>query len=161
MGSVIALDVLERFESHLGDLYALFADQFASDRQVSSLFAHMAAEERSHADIVAYQRRLLQQNPDLLAGFTIDVDELYQATGRVRRVREVASKLVAAEAAARALEFETMAAEYHARMALRQVSSELAAFLDQLGRCDEEHRDRLRDLLAATAPAAPSSSPPG
>ena len=156
MSKVIDLDVLQRFETHLGDLYGLFAEVLRDDREVSALFAKMALEEYGHAELVAYQRRILEQNPELFSDLDLDLDEVFQATARVRHVRERAPSLSATEAATRALEFESSAAEYHSRMAMLQANSGFAAFLNRLGHADHEHQERLETLIRSASSAAPS-----
>ncbi len=147
MGKVVDLDVLERFERHLGDLYSLFAEVLQGHREAAGLFATMAMEEYGHSQLVAYQRRVLDENPELFGDLDLDVAEVFRATARVQQVRERAGQLSVAEAAAVASDFEASAAEYHTRMAMLQANAAFAAFLNQLGQADHEHRERLEALV--------------
>ena len=147
MGKVVDLDVLERFERHLGDLYSLFAEVLHGDHEASTLFATMAMEEYGHSRLVAYQRRVLDENPELFGDLALDVAEVFRATAQVQRVRQRAARLSVAEAVAIASGFEASAAEYHTRMAMLQANSAFAAFLNQVGQADHEHQERLEALV--------------
>ncbi len=147
MSKLTALDVLGRFEAHLGDLYDLFAEVLHDDPDVATVFAQLALDEYSHARQVAYQRRLLDEDPKLFGEIDVDEAELYRETAHVKTVRDHARSLSAAEATAQAIEFETSASDYHSRMALRQANQEFAGFLAYLGRADDDHRARLEDLI--------------
>ena len=67
MSKTAALDVLQKFETHLGDLYQLFAEVLRDDPAAEALFAQMAVDEYGHAQIVGYQRRVVEENFTLFA----------------------------------------------------------------------------------------------
>ncbi|MBZ5588335.1 MAG: hypothetical protein LAO05_07210 [Acidobacteriia bacterium] len=155
MNKLYALDVLQRFETHLGDLYQLFAERLQNDPEVAALFGRMALDEYGHAELVGYQRRMVEQEPKLLESLDLDEREIYLATAQVKEARNAAPTLKAEDAVGRALSFETAAADYHFRMAKRQIQADLGEFLVHLGRADEEHQARLERLICAVGLQVP------
>jgi rubrerythrin len=143
MNTSLAFDLLNHFEAHLADLYDLYAERLRFEPEVSLMFARLAMEERSHATQVAYEGRIVEADPNEFAGLRIDTDELYQATARIKRLRETVSSLTVPEALRIALEFESAAADYHGRMAVLQGNPAFASFLSHLGGEDTEHFNRL------------------
>ena len=56
---------LSDLEKSLADLYSQWAAVFDSDREAAFLFVKMANEEKGHASLVDYQRRVIQKSPKL------------------------------------------------------------------------------------------------
>lgn len=143
MGVSYSCNLLRRFESHLADLYELYSSELAEDPEVSSLFARLALEERSHALEAGFQAHILEAEPRAFEGVNLDADELLVATAMVRSACSAAHGVHRDEALRRAVELESSAADYHRRMAVRQANRGFGEFLAHLGRDDADHRSRL------------------
>ena len=76
MNILNALDEIEKLEQKLAELYAYFHELFIANKIVSAVFFKMVLEEKGHADLVQYQRRIVRKNPKLFNEVTIDIEEI-------------------------------------------------------------------------------------
>ena len=140
---------LSDLEKSLADLYAQWAAVFDSDREAAFLFVKMANEEKGHASLVDYQRRVIQKSPKLSGEVDADLRLIESALQEVRALRESPTPPTLTEAVALALHLETSAAESHYRNALRSANPELERLLNCLGGEDRTHLDRLKAFAKA------------
>ncbi len=134
---------LSDLERSMADLYAQWGGLFDEDREAAFLFVKMANEERGHAALVDYQRRVIQKNPQLSGEVEIDMGSIQGALAEVIELRESPSKPSLEEAIRLAYRLETSAAESHYRNALGEMNPELLRLLSCLGGEDRAHLDRL------------------
>ena len=151
---------LSDLEKAIGDLYAQWAAVFEEDREAAFLFVKMANEEKGHASLVDYQRRVIQKNPKLSGDVDVDLGVVEAALTEIRHLRESPTPPTLAEAVAIALRLETSAAESHYRNSLRNVNVELERLLSCLGAEDRGHLDRLISFAVTRGfmPREPASS---
>ena len=139
---------LAEMERALSDLYNTLSETFASDPELAFVFFKMSAEEKGHASLVDYQRRMVQKNQGLSAEVECDLTVIQETLERAKALSDSAAAL-SPEAAIRAtLELETSAAECHYRNALKQSNPEIARLLGSLGSEDRLHISRMRDVAA-------------
>lgn len=142
---------LAEFEGALADLYSTWAEvmEQRSDHDAAFVFYKMSTEERGHASLVEYQRRLMKDSPACSRDIDVDVDlaALQTALDQVK-ILQGRRSLSSAEAISIALELERSAAETHFRSALRHADPELKRLLDCLGTEDRMHFQRLSELAA-------------
>ena len=74
-------------ERSLADLYSWYAEVLEDDAEIASTFFRMAAEEKRHANLVDYQKRMLQQDATLSVDVPADLAEIEAALDRVRALR--------------------------------------------------------------------------
>ena len=134
---------LSDLEKSIGDLYAQWASVFDDDREAAFLFVKMANEEKGHASLVDYQRRVIQRNPALSGDVDVDLSVIEAAIRETRTLRESPVPPTLAEAVRTALWLETSAAESHYRNSLRNANPELERLLSCLGSEDRGHLGRL------------------
>ena len=79
---------LSDLEKSLGDLYAQWAAAFDDDREAAFLFVKMANEEKMHASLVDYQRRVIQKNPRMSGEVDADLGVIEAALSEIRALRE-------------------------------------------------------------------------
>lgn len=140
---------LSDLEKSMADLYSQWASVFDDDREAAFLWVKMANEERGHAALVDYQRRVVQKNPLLSIDVDLDMSIVDAALAELTSLREATQPPTLAEAVATALRLETSAAESHFRNAVREVNPELNRLLSCLGSEDRGHLDRLRKFAAS------------
>ncbi len=146
MNILNALDAIEKLEQKLAELYAYFNKLFIADKIVSSVFFKMALEEKGHADLVQYQRRIARKNPKLFNEVTIDVEEINRIISDADAIIKAVPAPSTDNALQAALQFEQNAIEYHYKTAMEQANPELAALLKNLAGVDSDHLDSLKNL---------------
>lgn len=149
---------LAELERAMADLYAHFSEVFASDRELSFAFFKLAAEERGHASLVDYQKRMVQQNQALAVDVDVDLSAVEQALALIAALRRSPAPPSVGEAIRAALALESGAAETHYKNALKAARPEIARLLDALGGDDTVHAARLRALATARAVELPDAS---
>ncbi len=138
------LKPLEELEESLGDLYEWFSRLFEEDEEAASLFYRMAREERSHATLIRYERRLLRQSK-LEVPTPMEQSHIREALDRIRALsQEVPPTLE--EAIRFALEIENHDAENHYRFTHGTLPASLTRLLGRLGREDLRHYRSLLDF---------------
>ena len=131
------LKPLEELEESLGGLYEWFGRLFAEDEEAASLFRRMARDERSHATLIRYERRLLRQNK-IEVPTPLERSQIGEALERIRAFsQEVPPTLD--QAIRFALEIENHDAENHYRFTKGLLPPSLTQLLGRLGREDERH----------------------
>jgi rubrerythrin len=150
MDILIALTDIEKLETKLSELYEYFSRLLSDNPALASLFKTLSEEEKSHYDLIQYQKRLIRKNKELFKGITIDVAEIRQILIKADSLLNAALPLSAEEAIQAAIEFEKSAAEYHYRTAMQQANPEVAAFLNSLGGYDDGHAHSLTEFLRKT-----------
>jgi rubrerythrin len=133
-------------EKSAADLYAWYAEVLEGDAEVASAFFRMAAEEKRHAGLVDYQKRMVQQDAALSVDVAVDLAEIDGVLAKVRELRAVSERPTAVEALRGALVLERSAAEGHFRNALAQANPAVARLLTALGGEDKVHVARLEEL---------------
>ena len=142
----VVLRKLGDLERSVADLYGWWAETLADDSEAASVFFRMAAEEKRHAGLVDYQKRIVQQDTTLSVDVEVDLDEIDAALAKVRGLRAAPGCPAAAEALREALLIERSVAESHYRNALTQANPAVARLLSALGGEDKVHVARLEEL---------------
>lgn len=141
-------------ENAMGELYWWLADALEADAEASTLFRKMASEEKGHAVLLDYQRRIARQNLRLGGEVDLDLVFIVAAIARTKSFRVGVPAPTVEQALALALQLEEGAAEAHMKNALREASPELAELLRGLGSEDRQHVERLRVFARARGLAA-------
>ncbi len=79
---------LAELERALSELYGMFSESFASDPELAFVFFKMSAEEKGHASLVEYQRRMVQKNQGLSTDVECDLAVVHEMIERVRALRD-------------------------------------------------------------------------
>lgn len=141
-----ALRKLGDLERSLADLYGWYAEAFASDPELAFVFFKMASEEKGHASLVEYQKRIVRGNAALSVDVEIDDAGIEAALSKVKELRSAATRPTVGDALRETILLEKSAAESHSRNALRQANPEIARLLDALGSEDKLHLARVEEL---------------
>lgn len=126
-------------------LYEQWAEAYEGDPEAALVFRRMAAEERTHVNLVEYQRKIVRGDPHVAQDVDVDLTVL---EGEIARIGELAAAPPASadEAILKALALESSAAETHYRNSLKAANPHLGRLLDSLINGDEQHVERLRKL---------------
>jgi len=139
------LRLLEEFENQMGRLYRGFNERFLEDEEAAFIFYRLSLDEKAHAALIQYQRRIVQQNPELFRRIDFDVEDLKRTADEVERFMEK-KRLPLEEAIAFGLKLEQTAAELHLRKVVQQSSKSALRLLSALGSADNAHVEFLKGL---------------
>jgi len=124
-----------------------WAEVFEEDREAAFVWFKMANEEKGHAGLADYRRRVVQKNPNLSGEVDVDLEDVTKAIDMVRRSLDGPSPTLD-DAVRLAYLLETSAAESHFRNALNESHPELRRPLECLGGEDRQHLERLKGFAA-------------
>jgi rubrerythrin len=146
MNILDAFTDIERLELKLVALYLQCKGLFSDDTAAANMFEKLSDEEKSHYDLVQYQRRLVRQNHNLFKEVDIDVKEVRAVTCNVESIIKKIPPPSLSEAIKIAIDFESSAAEAHYRTSMEQSNQEVSDFLKHLGTLDKEHFGLLKEF---------------
>lgn len=146
MNLFLFLKSLEDLELGVSKLYQRFSGDCASDGEASSLFYRLCIEERGHASLLRYQRRLIKRNPQLFESVSLEEGPIEEMTRRVGGLLRDPRRMALGEVVRAAVKIESSAAEHHHQTALLQSNPEMAKLLGALGAGDNQHLSSLLDF---------------
>jgi rubrerythrin len=146
MHILTVLTLLEQMELSVGRLYRHFAEALAHDREASAFFFRLYIDERQHASIVRYQRKVAWQNPQLISAAPVDIQEVQAVIARTEELVQREGSPTLEEALTVAAELETGAAELHYRIAVRTNLATFNKTVSSLGIADKGHVERLAEF---------------
>lgn len=111
-----------------------------------AIFEKLSDEEKTHYNLVQYQRRVVRQNQKLFKDVDIDVKEVRAVTSAAESIINRIPPPSLSEAIKIAIEIESTAAEAHYRSAIKQSNKDIGDFLKNLGTSDKEHFDSLKEF---------------
>ena len=141
------LKPLEEFEGEMGKLYRWLHEKFRDDEEAAFVFYRLNLDEKAHASIIQYQRRLVRQNPKMFKKIGFDIEDLNRTRDGLARFMD-RKRLTLEEAIRFSVELEGSAAELHLRSALQQSVEGLSRLLGSLGSADRLHLELLKSLAA-------------
>jgi len=156
------LSSLEKIELEMSGLYEWLSTVFKDDTEASGLFFRMAMQEKSHANLLRYGKKLVHQAPSDFGEVEFHpgaIDELIDA---IRTAREAAQPPTLEGAIIMALQFEDSPAETAHRSILTSSNPGVSEVINNLTTADEEHLNGLREFarsrgLVVDEPASAAS----
>lgn len=139
------LKPLEEFEAQMGRLYRCLHERFQEDEEAAFVFYRLHLDEKAHASIIQYQRRLVRQNPKMFKKIEFDLEDLERTKVKVDHFMD-RKRLTLKEAVLFGLKLEGSAAEMHLRTALQRSTEGLSRLLSSLGSADRFHVNMLQSL---------------
>jgi rubrerythrin len=146
-----ALSRLESIEKTMADFYEWLSEIFSSDAEAAGLFFRMALQERSHASLLRYGRKLVNRSPSDFEDVDFDahsVDALLAAIADFRRDRPKPSL---AEALFFAMKTECHPAENAHREVLAVSNPEIGQIIRSLAIADDEHHQTFKSFAQQRA----------
>ncbi len=146
MDIITALEVLKKLELKVQDLYAYYHTLFGADKAAAGVFYELSLEEKSHADLIDYQLRIIKKNKLMFNDVEFDMESLNQLIAK--RESQISSKKpISFEGAVKfGMELENDALEYHYKTLIAKSNSEVGELINKLGTFDKEHFDKLKNL---------------
>jgi len=146
MNILDAFSHIEGLELRLAKLYLHFKGLFPDDTGAVGMFEKLSYDEKSHYDLVQYQRRIVRREQEIFKDVDIDVKEIRAITSRVESTMKGNPPPSLDEAIKIAMDIESTAGEAHYRTAMEQSNRDLSDFLSHLGTSDNEHFGVLREF---------------
>ena len=141
-----AFNDIEKLELKLMELYQYFKGLFSHDPAAAAIFDKLSNDEKSHYDLIQYQRRIVRQNQKLFKDVDIDIKEVRAVTSNVESIIKRIPPPLLHEAIKIAIDIESNAAEAHYHTAMEQSNQEFSDFLKNLTTSDKEHLGLLREF---------------
>lgn len=160
MNALAFLELLERLEQAMHDLYVHCQDCFAHDKKAAAVFYRLALDEENHRNLVGFQKRLVQAEPQSFRCVDVDPKQInddvmaahdfFQSTpGRgivARFFKRTTSSRTLRDATLFALELESRAAERHLLGVELEADESLGRLMGNLRAGDEKHIALLRNF---------------
>lgn len=155
---------LDGLERALAELYEWYSEVLWADAEAVYVFLRMSREEKGHARLVDYQRRILQKDASLSIDVEVDLAGLEALVEKTKALRAGPVLPTVEEALRETIGLELTAAEVHYRHALGRVRPEVARLLSALGEEDRLHLERIQDMMRhrrIVVPHPPVTRSPG
>jgi rubrerythrin len=146
MNILDAFNHIEGLELRLAKLYLHFKGSFLDDAEAADMFEKLSYDEKSHYDLVQYQRRIVRREQEIFKDVDIDVREIRAIASMIDSAVKRNPPFSLGEAVKIALDIESTAGEAHYRTAMEQSNRELSDFLRHLGTSDNEHFSTLQEF---------------
>jgi len=132
------LDLLEKLETKISELYEWFSRTYAYDAGATSLFYRISIDEIAHANLVRYEKKLAVQNSEIFSEIHLDV--VVVSTTLEKVISVLSGTPPSLEQAVKiSLDIENSAAEAHYRNAIAKATPEISRLLKSLGGFDSRH----------------------
>jgi len=138
------LSRLEMIESKMAEFYEWLSEVFASDSEASGLFYRMSLQERSHAGLLRYGRKLVSRSPQDFEDVDFDAESVDSLLASVDAFRRDFPRPSLVEALFFAMKVECHPAENAHREVLSVSNPEISQIIGSLAIADEEHHQLLR-----------------
>jgi rubrerythrin len=145
------LSRLERIESKMADFYEWLSEVFADDSDASGLFFRMSLQEKSHASLLRYGKKLVHRSPNEFEDVDFDASPVDALLISVDRFREASSEPSLADALLFAMKVECHPAENSHRNVISVSNPEIGQVIESLAIADEEHHQTLKSFAQERA----------
>jgi hypothetical protein len=154
------LDLLEKLETKISELYEWFSRTYAYDAGATSLFYRISIDEIAHANLVRYEKKLAVQNSKIFSEIHLDV--VVVSTTLEKVISVLSGTPPSLEQAVKiSLDIENSAAEAHYRNAIGKATPEISQLLKSLGGFDSRHIEVFSNFAESRGyPFTTKSHPP-
>ena len=138
------LSELERIESEMASLYEWLSNTFSRDSDAAGLFFRMSLQEKSHASLVRYAKKLVSRSPTEFHDVDFDGASVSELITAIRGFRDSHPEPTLTEALLFAIKVEDHPAENSHRDVIRNSNPEVGRIIESLALADDEHHRLLR-----------------
>jgi rubrerythrin len=135
-------------ETSLADLYRWYSEVLASDGEAAGVFSTMGEEEKKHADLVEFSRRLAKGDAAFSPEIEFDLGGIHGVLEKVSALRKAPVPPTPDQAIRQTLLLEMSTAEDQSRnrTSLKKSNPSLARLLKALASEDRVHFERVTEL---------------
>lgn len=141
------LNLLEEIENLMANFYYLLYKKYSFDLRVAPVLYSLFLDEKSHLNLVRYQKRVVWPNQGHFKDVEIDLKEVGEFVERVKGILKNIDNISLKEALKIALELEQSAAEKHLQNVTLKANPQFGLFLTNLHSDDKKHANKLERLL--------------
>lgn len=121
-----ALEMIEKTEEALADLYDWLAAEFEQDQEAARIFRHLRNMENSHVNLIRFERRLVMQERKYFSDIDIDSSSLETSLELIAGLRGKGPPLGLEEVIHDLLEIDAHACDRCYRDSILQANPELS-----------------------------------
>jgi rubrerythrin len=145
------LSRLETVESTMAEFYEWLSEVFEADADASGLFFRMSLQEKSHASLLKYGRKLVNRNPEDFEDVEFDGASVDALLASVDSFRHDSQQPSLADALFFAMKIECHPAENAHREVLAVSNPEIGQIIRTLAIADDEHHRTLQAFAQTRA----------
>ncbi len=150
MDILVVLRKLGELEAQAAKLYEWVASFFEDDPKAKEFFIKLAADEKSHFDLVKYQERVVRKAPKDFAPVDVDIAAIDKTISKIAAFRKTTPDLKGA--IRMALDLETEIAEHYAGTVMNQSNKDFAQVMKGLAaNAKDDHYKELVKFAASRA----------
>ena len=139
-----ALHELKKIEIKAQELYSHYHNLFREDQEAADFFQVISEEEKSHADIIEYQIRLIRADSKSFSEVDLDVKPVNDLVDKIN-VQIRSTRHVSLESAVGfSISLESDAVESLYRSLMVKSNPEVAELISKLGIDDKVHLGKLK-----------------
>ncbi len=138
-----ALNELKKIEIKAQELYSHYHNIFHEDKEAADFFMVISDEEKSHADIIEYQIRLIRADKKSFSDVEFDVKPVNELIDKIFTQIRSTQPVSLENAIGFSISLETDMLESHYRTLMVKSNPEVAEIISKLGTADKEHLDKL------------------
>ena len=142
MEALKALELIEKLENDLCDMYEKLRMMFKGDPELFDLFDQLHLEEANHANLAGMQKRIVRARPKEFGEVTLNFTEIRKTMDHVEVVRAIPRERID-EILHQCFLIESSLADQYVVTALKESNQEMKQLLEMLGQGFEDHMARL------------------
>lgn len=132
----------------MAKLYKALYEKYPLNLKAATLFYKMYLEEKSHLNLVRYQKRVVWQNQSLFRDIDCRGGDCLESTSKeIKKILSMVNEMNLRECVEKAIELEKSAAESHLKGWTRHSNLKFGLFLENLAKDDIEHYSKLERFL--------------
>jgi rubrerythrin len=144
MQILAVLSAIGRVEAGVGEFYQWLSEVFADDIEASGFFFRMSMQEKSHANLVSFSKKLVHRDPSGFEEVDIDLGQVDDLLASIAAFQENNTSPSLADALLFAMKIESHGAENIHRSIIIQSNPEVASVINSLAKADNAHYELLK-----------------
>jgi rubrerythrin len=144
MQILTVLSAIGKVEKAVGDFYQWLSEVFADDHEASGFFFRMSMQEKAHANLVSFSKKLVVRSPRDFAEVEADLSAVDELLSSLEAFRQDNPEPDLVDALRFAMEVESSGAENIHRSVVIESNPEVAGVINSLAKADSEHFDVLK-----------------
>ena len=153
MQILTVLSAVGRIENKVAEHYQWLSNVFADDPEASGFFFRMCMQEKSHANLVSFAKKLAHRSPTDFSEIEVDLGVVDDLLDDLRTFRANNPNPSLAQALAFSMKIEGHDAETIHRSLVIQSNPEIANIINNLAKADSEHFHMLENFAHQRAKA--------
>jgi rubrerythrin len=138
------LNSLEKVEMTMAGFYEWLSEQFSDHEEAAGFFYRMSMQEKAHASMIRFARRLVHASPSDFDDVPANLSEIENVVDLIQDFRSRHPEPTLGQALLFAMKMESELAENIHRSVVIDSNPEVANVINSLAAADREHHDALK-----------------